>query len=106
MSAEAITVEVVYALPAEQVLLRVDLPPGATVADALRRSGILALHPEIDLAAQRVGIFGQFATPDQVLAPGDRVEIYRPLIADPKESRHERVARRRAHRTSGRNMRA
>ncbi len=106
MTAGSIGVEVVYALPGRQTLLKVAVPAGATVSRALADSGILALHPEIDPAALRVGVFGQFVELDHALDPGDRVEIYRPLVADPKESRHARVAKRRANRDSEKNMRA
>ena len=106
MSAATIAVEVVYALPERQTLLRVEVPAGTTVGAALAASGILALHPEIDLAAQRVGIFGRFVAVTHVLAADERIEIYRPLVADPKTSRHQRVARKRADRDSERDMRA
>jgi len=101
-----IAIEVVYALPERQTLLRLDVATGTTVGRALVASGILALHPEIDLLAQRVGIFGRFVGPDRALESGDRIEVYRPLVADPKASRHARVARKRADRDSDRNMRA
>lgn len=106
MRAATIAVEVVYALPERQTLLRVDVARAGTLGDALAASGILSLHPEIDLMTQRVGVFGQFAGTDRILEPGDRIEIYRPLVAEPKASRHARVARKRAERDSDRNMRA
>ena len=106
MSAPTIPVEVVYACPRRQTLLRLDVANGTTVGCALAASGILKFHPEIDLAQQRVGIFGEFVAHDHVLAAGDRIEIYRPLLADPKAVRHARVARKRAERDSDRNMRA
>jgi putative ubiquitin-RnfH superfamily antitoxin RatB of RatAB toxin-antitoxin module len=106
MNASTIAIEVVYALPERQTLLKLDVTRGTTVGRALVASGILALHPEIDLVNQRVGIFGQFVENDHVLASGDRIEIYRPLVADPKASRHARVAKRRADRDSDRKMRA
>jgi len=68
---------------------------GTTVGVAIERSGILDEFPEIDLAVNRVGIFGKVAKLDAPLAPGDRVEIYRALIADPKESRKRRAAETR-----------
>ena len=101
-----ITVEVVYALPDRQTLLRLEVPEGSTVGAAIAASAILTHHPEIDLARQRVGVFGQLVAFDQVLASGDRIEIYRPLVADPKVSRHARVAKKREARDSDRNMRA
>lgn len=106
MNTSTIAIELVYACPKRQTLLKLDVASGTTVGEALVASGILALHPEIDLVNQRVGIFGQFVENDLALASGDRIEIYRPLIADPKASRHARVAKRRADRDSDRNMRA
>ena len=92
--------------PERQTLLKLDVAGGTTVGRALAVSAILTLHPEIDLVKQRVGIFGQFVENDHVLESGDRIEIYRPLVADPKASRHARVAKKRAERDSDRNMRA
>jgi putative ubiquitin-RnfH superfamily antitoxin RatB of RatAB toxin-antitoxin module len=66
------------------------------VEEALRRSGVLERCPEIDLQRSRVGIFGRFCTLDQVLEDGDRVEIYRPLAADPKDLRRARLAAKKA----------
>jgi len=88
-----IRVEVVYALRDEQVLLALDVGEGATVEQAIETSGLLRRFPEIDLARARVGIFGRPARLDTQLTEGDRVEIYRPLIADPKQVRRERAAR-------------
>jgi len=88
---EMINVEVVYALPHEQALVRLKLPQGATVAEAVRASGITEKHPEIDLARNKMGIFGKLTKADAVLRDRDRVEIYRPLIADPKEVRRKRA---------------
>ncbi len=91
MSAATIKVEVIYALPAQQPLLRVQLPEGATVGDAIRASGVLEAHPEIDLAKNKVGIFSKLVKLDEKVRDRDRVEIYRPLIADPKEVRRKRA---------------
>lgn len=77
-------VGVVYAKPLKQVWLNVELPDGATVKDAIERSGILAQFPEIDLTQQKVGVFGKAVELDVVLEPGARVEIYRPITCDPK----------------------
>lgn len=85
-------VEVAYAREDEQALLAVEAGQGLTVREAIDRSGILKRFPEIDLGVNKVGIFGKLVKLDQVLANGDRVEIYRPLIADPKESRKKRAA--------------
>ena len=90
-----IEVEVAYAKPDEQLILRVEGEAGLTAKDAIERSHILERFPEIDLSANKVGIFGKAAKLDTVLAQGDRVEIYRPLIADPKESRKKRAAKKK-----------
>ncbi len=92
MDDDPITVEVAYARPDEQRIIELQVPPGTTVAEAIERSGIIERFPEIDLAKNKVGIFGKLAKLDKVLQPGDRVEIYRPLIADPKEARKKRAA--------------
>ena len=86
-----IDIEVVYALPDEQLLLKKSVPDGTTVADAIKASGVLGKHPEIDLDKNKLGIFGKLTKPDTVLRDKDRVEIYRPLIADPKEVRRRRA---------------
>jgi putative ubiquitin-RnfH superfamily antitoxin RatB of RatAB toxin-antitoxin module len=88
---DMINVEVVYALPHEQALVKVRLPAGATVAQAIESSGIGGKYPEIDLAKNKLGIFGKLTKADAVLRDRDRVEIYRPLIADPKEVRRKRA---------------
>jgi putative ubiquitin-RnfH superfamily antitoxin RatB of RatAB toxin-antitoxin module len=77
-------VTIVYALPAKQTVLPVEVPEGATVQQALDRSGILSRCPEIDLAEQKVGIWGKVAALDAVLEDGARVEIYRAITVDPK----------------------
>ena len=92
-TAECIAVEVVYALPSEQRILPVRVPSGSTVARALRESGILERFPEIDLERTKLGIFGRRVSPQEVLRDGDRVEIYRELIADPKSARRKRAER-------------
>jgi putative ubiquitin-RnfH superfamily antitoxin RatB of RatAB toxin-antitoxin module len=84
-------VEVAYARPDEQVILEVAVPEGATVGDAIARSKMLERFGEINLDTQKVGIFGKLTTLDAPLRPRDRVEIYRPLIADPKEVRKQRA---------------
>lgn len=91
MSAPMITVEVVYALPTQQPLLRVQLADGATVEEAVRASGVLETFPKIDLAKNKVGIFSKLVKLDEKVRDRDRVEIYRPLIADPKEVRRKRA---------------
>lgn len=91
-SGEVIAVEVAYALPDRQTLLRLKLPQGVTAIQAIEQSGMLDMHPEIDLASSKIGIFAKPVTLDRVLREGDRVEIYRPLIADPKVVRRQRAA--------------
>ena len=88
-----ILVEVVYALPEGADAARVALPAGATLGDAIAAAGVLERHPEIELARWQVGIHGKRATMQTVLAHGDRVEIYRPLLVDPKEARRLRARR-------------
>lgn len=90
--ADSLQVEVIYALAARQELVRLKLPEGATVQQAVEASGLLQKFPEIDLAKSKLGIFAKLAKPDTVLRDRDRVEIYRPLIADPKEVRKQRAA--------------
>jgi putative ubiquitin-RnfH superfamily antitoxin RatB of RatAB toxin-antitoxin module len=87
-------VEVVFALPLEQDVTTLDCPDGASVREAIEASGVLARHGGIDLA--RVGIWGRRCALDDTLREGDRIELYRPLEADPKEVRRQRAARRRA----------
>lgn len=89
---EHFQVEVAYALPDVQVILPVDVEEGATLRQAIERSGVLNRYPEIDLAVNKVGVFGRLAKLDETLRARDRVEIYRPLIADPKEVRKQRAA--------------
>jgi len=96
-----IQVEVAYALPNEQIVHVVEGEPGLTVEQAIRQSGILEAHPEIDLGSNKVGVFGKAAKLDAVLYPGDRVEIYRPLIADPKEARKKRASKGKPLRKGG-----
>ena len=91
MNAASLTVEVVYALPHQQPLLRVQLADGATVEDAIRASGVLEAFPEIDLGKNKIGIFSKLVKLDEKVRDRDRVEIYRPLIADPKEVRRKRA---------------
>jgi uncharacterized protein len=90
--AEMLNVEVCYALAQRQELVKVKLPEGATLLQALEASGLLEKHPEIDLKKNKFGVFAKLSKPDTVLRDRDRVEIYRPLIADPKEVRKQRAA--------------
>ena len=90
-------IEVVYATPAAQRRYAVEVPEGATVREAMEQSGVLRDFPQIDLVRDRVGIYGRLAALDDVLREGDRVEVLRPLVADPKTSRRRRAqAARRA----------
>ena len=90
-----LSVEVCYASPQGQALIAVTLPEGATLKQALDASGILQRYPQIDLTTQKVGVFGKVKPLDTVLADHDRVEIYRPLLVDPKLSRQRRVEKTR-----------
>jgi putative ubiquitin-RnfH superfamily antitoxin RatB of RatAB toxin-antitoxin module len=95
-----ITVEVAYALPQHQEIISLTVEAGTTVLEAARRSGIAAHFHDLELGeATRFGIFGQVVPAAQPLRDGDRVEIYRPLIADPKEARRARAAKVKARRS-------
>ena len=89
---EQISVEIVYPLPQEQEMFTVRMPVGCSVRQAIEASGILRKYPEIDLDKLKVGVFAKLAKLDAPLRDRDRVEIYRPLIADPKEVRKQRAA--------------
>lgn len=95
MDKRNIAVEVVYALADKQKLLKLSVPAGTTVREAALRSAMDRHFPELDLAQSPLGIFGKaIAKPEErVLQEGERVEIYRPLIADPKEVRKQRAAK-------------
>jgi putative ubiquitin-RnfH superfamily antitoxin RatB of RatAB toxin-antitoxin module len=86
-----ISVEVAYALPDEQVILYLDTPTDSTVEEVIKRSGILESYPQIDLSTDKVGIFGKMCKLTSTLRDKDRIEIYRKLIADPKESRRQKA---------------
>ncbi|UTH72643.1 RnfH family protein [Chromobacterium sp. IIBBL 290-4] len=88
---DKIRVEVAYARPDRQWLLTVDLPQGGTALEAVKASGILADCPELSAETLKLGVFGKSVKPDAALRPQDRVEIYRPLLADPKEVRRQRA---------------
>lgn len=90
--AEMMNIEVCYAMADKQELLQVKLPQGATLQQALEASGLLAKYPQIDLKTNKFGIYNKLSKLDAVLRDRDRVEIYRPLIADPKEVRKQRAA--------------
>lgn len=89
-------VDVVYAVSVdEQRVVAVELPAGATVGNAIDASGLLQRYPGIDLVRNAVGIFGERVTLDRVLEDGERVEIYRPLVANPREARRRRASEKR-----------
>lgn len=75
---------VTYSEPGQQIWLNIEVPDTASVREAIERSGILKQFPHIDLETQKVGIFGRLVKPDAVLRAGDRIEIYRPIVADPQ----------------------
>lgn len=87
-----ILVEVAYALPTQQLIVELMVPEGTTAEQAVQQSGIMQKFPEIDLTQNKLGIFGKLVKADTALRERDRVEIYRALIADPKEVRRQRAA--------------
>lgn len=88
-----IAVEVVYALPEKQYLYTINVEEGSTVEEAIKASGLLELRSDIDLAKNKVGIFSRPVKLGDEVQSGDRIEIYRPLLADPKELRRLRAER-------------
>ena len=95
-NAKGFQVEVAYARPDKQVIVPVIVEPGATAQQAIELSKVIEHFPEIDLTENKVGIFGKLGKLDTELRPNDRVEIYRKLIADPKEVRRKRAAEGKA----------
>lgn len=93
MTEDRIRVEVSYAREDEQAIIPVEAEKGLTARQAIERSSILKRFSEIDLAVNKIGVFGKVTELDHALEAGDRVEIYRPLIADPKEARRKRAAK-------------
>ncbi len=89
--AEQIAIEVAFALPKRQTLLSLQVAAGSTIRQAIEGCGILATFPEIDLAVNKVGIWSRTAKLDEQVHAGDRIEIYRPLVADPKDMRRRRA---------------
>lgn len=102
---DTIVIEVAYALPTKQTLLEVSVPADSTVQQGIELSTILSQYPDIDLKVNKVGIWSRVAKLKDTLRDGDRIEIYRPLIADPKEVRKRRaekaVAEGRADKVTG-----
>ena len=92
-------VEVAYALEKKQTLLELEVSEGTTLEQAVELSGIIDTYPQIDLTKDKTGIFGKIAKLDTILREKDRIEIYRPLIADPKQVRKERAAKGKAMRS-------
>jgi putative ubiquitin-RnfH superfamily antitoxin RatB of RatAB toxin-antitoxin module len=101
-----ITVEVVYAQPDKQLLLTLQVPVGTTLMEAIEASEIRSAFPGMEVDVDRLGVFGQRAAADQELREGDRVEIYRPLIADPKEVRRARALDKQASNKQALNKKA
>ena len=95
--------EVVYALPDQQTVITVELEAGTTVRQAIIASGVLETHPEIDLAAADFGVWSERVEPDYCVSDGDRIEIYRPLTADPKSMRRRRAGKVRSRKPHQRN---
>ena len=87
-----LNVEIVYALPEKQTLLSFQVEEGTTLDEAIGLSGIQTYYPELDLASMKVGIFGKLTPRTHVMREKDRIELYRPLLADPKEVRKQRAA--------------
>lgn len=97
----SLLVEVAFATPQKQLIIPLKVAPGTTAEQAVRASGILQKFPEIDLAQNKLGIFGKLIRNDLELREHDRVEIYRALIADPKEVRRQRAAEGKAMKKGG-----
>lgn len=95
MASELLHIEVCYALPHEQRLFTLEVETDCDVEQAIHRSGILETYPEIDLTINKVGIFGKVCKLNAALRDKDRIEIYRKLIADPKESRRQKAEKER-----------
>lgn len=92
-------IEVAYALETKQTLLTLEVDEGTVLRQAVEISGILETYPQIDLSTDKTGIFGKITKLETILREKDRVEIYRPLIADPKKVRKERAAQGKAMRS-------
>lgn len=101
MTEHYIDIEVAYALAQEQWIIPLRVAEGTTIEQAVQASGLLEKRPEINLATQKVGIYGKVAKLDAIVRAGDRVEIYRPLIADPKEVRRQRAEAGKAMKKGG-----
>jgi len=89
--ADKFVVDVIYALPTQQKVISVSVLPGTSAIDIVCQSNMVSFFPEIDLETVKLGVFSNVVKHDQVILPGQRVEIYRPLIADPKDVRRRRA---------------
>lgn len=95
MSTNKITVEVAYATPQQQRILSVEVDANSTIQEIIEASGLLTLFPHIDLAKQKIGVFGKQRELTDMVAEGDRIEVYRSLIIDPKEARRAKAKKSR-----------
>lgn len=93
-AADMLAITVCYATAREEFLRPLQVAPGTTIGQAIEMSGVLEAYPDINLTTQPVGIYARKKTLETVLRARDRIEIYRPLVADPKESRRKRAAKR------------
>ena len=91
MAAQVLHVQVVYALPERCFTIALELAPGACVADALAKADLARAIPGVEVDPSRLAVFGRTASPDTALHDGDRVEVLRPLVADPKQARRRRA---------------
>lgn len=91
LSGQKLLIQVCYALPEIALLIDIEVEQGATLEQAIQQSGLLAKYPEIDLAVNKTGVFGKLRKLSELARAGDRIEIYRPLQADPMESRRRRA---------------
>jgi putative ubiquitin-RnfH superfamily antitoxin RatB of RatAB toxin-antitoxin module len=98
---DTIRIEVIYPLPHEQLLMSAQVPEGSSIRDGITASGILERYPELNLDTLEAGIFGKLSKLDTLLRERDRIEIYRPLIADPKAVRKQRAAEGKAMKRGG-----
>lgn len=92
-----IAIEVVYAREEEQILIPLEVPDGTTLEEAVKFSGLAERFTELSRMDLKLGVFGELGKPGQIVKPGDRVEIYRPLLHDPKDSRRQRAQGKPAH---------
>ena len=99
-----ILIEVAFALPQKQMIIPIKVKIGTTAEEAIIASGIIKKFPEIDLKINQIGIFGKLTQLDHVMRERDRIEIYRPLIADPKEIRRQRAAEGKVMKKGGDNV--